>query len=40
MDQNFFFNKPPKEKVVYPTVKLWHLAVFFAVVLPIVYYFK
>ena len=28
------------DHVVYPTVKLWHLVVFFAVVLPIVYYFK
>ena len=34
--------KPMKQEdnVVYPLVKLWHLAVFFAVVLPIVYYFK
>ena len=39
MDKDFF-NEPPKDKVVYPTVKLWHLFVFFAVVLPIVYYFK
>jgi hypothetical protein len=29
-----------KDNVVYPLVKLWHLAVFFAVVLPIVYYLK
>lgn len=38
MDQDFEY--PPKEKIVYPTVKLWHLAVFFAIVLPLVYYFK
>lgn len=40
MDEDFHYQPNKPSKVVYPTLKLWHLAVFFAVVLPIVYYFK
>jgi len=39
MDQDFF-NDRQEGKVVYPTLKLWHLFLFFAIVLPLVYYFK
>ena len=39
MDEDFY-NEQPKDKVVYPVIKLWHLAIFFAITLPLVYYFK
>jgi len=29
-----------EDPVVYPVIKLWHLLLFFAIVLPVVYYFK
>jgi hypothetical protein len=45
MDQDFDYEKAldPRSDdwyVVYPTIKLWHLFLFFAIMLPIVYYFK
>jgi len=29
-----------ENKIVYPTIKLWHLILFFAITTPIIYYLK
>ena len=39
MDQDFF-NEQKENKIVYPSVKLWHLFLFFAITTPIIYYLK
>jgi len=39
MDQDFF-NEQKENKIVYSSVKLWHLFLFFAIVTPVVYYLK
>jgi hypothetical protein len=45
MDEDFDYMKEmdPRKKdyhVVYPLVKLWHILLFFAICLPLVWYFK
>ena len=40
MDQDFDYPVEKKDPVVYPLIKLWHLALLFAIVLPLSYYFK
>lgn len=45
MDEDFDYMKEmdPRKKdhyVVYPLVKLWHILLFFAIALPLVWYFK
>lgn len=39
MDQDFS-NEQKEDKVIYPIIKLWHLFLFFAIVTPLIYYFK
>jgi len=29
-----------EDKIVYPSIKLWHLILFFAIVTPLIYYLK
>lgn len=45
MDEDFDYMKEmdPRKKdhyVVYPLVKIWHVLLFFAICLPLVWYFK